>query len=260
MGPQLRALAAQQKAISTQNQALLAIASFAGLDDHPAIVALRALADAENPAQPEPEPAAAPAVLVPDVPQGTTEVTAPGASPVTDVAPDATTSVDTVGGAVLTDVGPDATTDVQAPVAGTQEVGDNKIETDVRIGDGDNSTTMFPMEGPFAQKATAASMNDLRQIAAIRLARLRIAAGIAESADDLNLATAIVQSKMDTAAIESEVATLSKVVQASRRTAAAQPRQVLAGVRSVPSFAPTSTPVTAAAEGAPEDDAFLFAD
>lgn len=253
MGPTLAAVAAQQRTLAAQNQAILAIARFAGLEAHPDIVALQRVADAENPAQPEPEPASESAVLVPSIPQGTTEVTTPGSSPVTDVAPDATTSLTDPGG-VLTDVGPDATADVQAPVTGTQEGADNTVETEVVSEKGDNTSTMFPLEGgPFANKASS-----LRQIASMRLARLRIQAGISQSEDDLTLAAAIARSDVSDRAVEDEIATLAKVVQVQAQRAPSAAPARTAGVRSMPSL--SAMPPVVAAEGRPSEDAFLFAD
>jgi hypothetical protein len=231
----LRLLAEQQVQLDAEKRAISLIAS--KLDMRPAvaqirgeatkrIAALRAEADAENPAQPIPSEGS-------EAPAATTEETlgdlnadsveTPGATSETDVAPDATTSVDSVGEDVPA---PEAANqDVTKAVQGTEgprPTEEVRIETDVKAQDGVNTDTAFPLEGDFA---TEVKISSGRQFAALRLAKARIAAHVAESDDDLVEGTKIATSDMSDEAIASEISVLEKVVEASAKTAAAAPQR-----------------------------------
>lgn len=232
MRPALAAIARQQKTINTQarqitdlRRGLFTMAKLAGMERHPAIIAVVKRADEDNPAQPVPEPPAEGGEdtdvtnvgpsggNLPDSP------TTPGSTSETEVAPDATTTVDSDFSTDL-DVTPySEDQDVTKPVAGTEgprPLSETKIETDVRIDEGaaTNTEEAFPVgEVPaFAeqQKTTDASK---RAFAALRLARLRIQAGI-EAGDDLTLGTTIAQSDVSDSAIASEIGTLEAVAKA----------------------------------------------
>lgn len=210
-------------------------------------------ADLANPGDPVPEPAAQGAVLadgIDDVPfNGDGSVTTPGAE-MTDTTPDATTTV-TDQGTALPDVAPDATTDVTAPVAGNTPSGDDYVvKTDPQAGtpamtpafDGDNSWVQS------SQQAQA------RTYASIRLARLRIAAGI-EKDDDITVAQKIASSKITDDTLRNEIETLSAV--AAARPAPQQQRQ--ATRRGIPTLASQHAPMLGEMPSLnPTDDEFLF--
>lgn len=245
MRPALAALAEQQKRIERTEAAILALGELAGAGNHPAFVALRKNADEGNPAQPVPAPASeAPAATTQETlgDLSDADVTTPGTTNLTDVSPDATTSLQD-NGVVLDEPLDLNEQDPTRPVSGTESqrpLSETKIETDVRAPAPPNAgDTMFPLQGPMAQPAgRAANRNpsEPRQIAAIRLARLRIQAGIAQAADDLALAAAIASSPIDDASLAAEVRTLEAVIQANPRQAAGPAGQRVA-TRSTPSLA-----------------------
>lgn len=253
MDPTLEALRAQQKTIRHQAEVIktqdrriaraeqrlsalhggfVAIAKAAGIQAEPRIAALIRTADSDNPAQPvDDKPAEAPAVT-------TEEAKTPAAT--TDLESDE---------AVLTDVSPAAQTslgsdevvldqplnlnqqDVEAPVKGADNPGDLKVETDVRQTD---SSDEVMDEWHLSSKGGSE-----RAIAAMRLARLRIATG--QSGDDLDISSAITADASMTAdRIQQEIDVLSRVVESA-------PRQQVSATRQTP--APRMAPSLAAVGG-----------
>lgn len=193
-------------------------------------------ADINNPAQPIPAPpseaasetsqqAAAPAAKV--------DVAAPGGTPVNDTS-STTTSV-TPGPNPLTDTSADVTQSVTAPVSGTETNTEGKVPVDVQVGTPTDEVA-FPITSAIAEP---------RLYASLRLARLRMEAGIAPRQDDLALANAIARNrKLSNERISDEIATLSSVikVQAARPAQPRNDRQAPArrtAARAVPSLAPT---------------------
>lgn len=202
--------------------------------------ALRRRADVENPAQPVPEPAAsAPSQSTADTRAAdtTTEVTTPG-SAMTDVAPDATTEV-TTPGAALTDVAPDATTEVTSPVSGseTPSYDDMVTKIDPVAGTPADNSPAFSQDNSWVQSSLSQQIT-ARNFATIRLARLRIQAGLAEG-DDLVLAQQIMASKMSDEALRTEISTLASVAQ---RQAAQRPARRTTAARNVPSLVTAAAP------------------
>lgn len=200
-------------------------------------------ADEENPAQPVPEPAAqAPAQSTDEAraADATTEVTTPG-SALTDVAPMTTTDV-TTPGAAATDVAPDATQDVTAPVAGGAEMPSYEqsvtlVQPDASgASNGTDRTNAFDEDNSWVQQANAVRA---RVYATIRLAKLRIQAGLADG-DDLVVAQQIEASRPSDDALRTEISTLSAVVQ--QRVASAAPRRREAA-RTAPSLASSGSPI-----------------
>jgi hypothetical protein len=307
MRPSLAAIAEQQKVLVAQDHAIAAlkgavsfIAEAAGLNEHPVVVAaladyegvhraaaLTSTADVNNPAQPLPDPASEGPSETTDqalAPEGRDDPESVGASPVTNVAPAATTSVESTD--TVANEGLDLNEqDVTAPVAGTEgprPLSEVKIETEQRIGpwQGNDPNPAFPLQGPFAERARTTGAegepqpvlaSEGRTWASLRLARLRIQAGIATSPDDLTLGTTIAN---DTAvtddAIQTEIDALSKVMQANagqrqsqRRDLVPQPAAVGARTaaveRTMPSMASgePAVPIQTVAIG-PSDDEFLF--
>lgn len=218
----------QRRTASLEAQ-VMELARLAGADAH--IAKLVVKADVDNPAQPWPSPGAeAPEETTEealagdstnpvkrDQPAGgnPTDLNTPGAVPgATDVAADATTTVDSIG----TDVNTPAFNedqDVTKPVAGTEErapIDQVRIETDVRTREGDYSNA-FPIEpdGGFAEQKSTTSLGSVR-VAALRLAKLRMQAGIADSDDEIVVMSAIEATGASDEVLEAEIKTLSQVL------------------------------------------------
>lgn len=291
MRPRLAALARnespiikkQKRQIAALTEGFRYIASVAGMSSDPKVRALlKAAMDDENPANgygwANPGPSAE------EAPEDTSS------NALGDVSPDtegggATDSVETIGETSESDTSPDAVTDLEGgetlldvldyeedqdvtePVAGTDtlgqgeagEPGTNHTEVEVvhdpvQINDPE---TPWPLEEG-GWDLSASQQN--RTMASLRLAKLRIKAGIAKG-DDLALGTKIAQSKASTAAINAEIQTLEKVTKARKNSSSPRPRRNLVPrsakvERTVPSL-------QAFAQGAPaasavEDDEFLF--
>lgn len=226
--PVLAAVQAQQKTIDRQNRIIEAMrqevivlksqlhhmAEVAGLGSH--MAAIRKKADENNPAQPWADPPSEPAVQTTEdalAPGSMDNVQNPGMSPgsVDNLAAD-TTTTPLVPGEALPTSPYNQLVDVSAPVAGTETqrpLNETKIETDVRVGDPTNPDVAFPW-----------TLSSQRTMASIRLARLRIEAGLA-SGDDLALGQVIASDQgVSDEAIATEINTLSQV----RSVAARQPR------------------------------------
>ncbi len=286
--PALAALAEQQGIIERQSSRIAAleggfafIAELAGVKEHPKVAALLKQADEANPAQPVPEPAPeAPAAPTDEAraPEGTDNVESTGETPVNDTAPDATVSVDDGNsGDCQKDSGvanPGSTTggrkvaeetvldepldlneqDPTKPVdgaTGPRPETETKIETDVRVGEGDNTSTMNPW-----------TIEGGRTFAALRLARLRVSAGIANG-DDIALAQQIEASKVSDETIQNEINVLSQVTQASKAAPVARnlvPQSAGKVARTTPSMGADNAPLTTQASMAygPSDDEFGF--
>lgn len=221
----------QQEQINRFGYGLRHLSQLAGVEGK-VVTAMTKQADVQNPSQPVPEPPAQPATQSTqeaEAPEAQGNVQTPGMVPGTtsDVPADATTTAYTPGEDIP---GPafKNLVDVTAPVEGTQgplPLSQVKTETDVRVGDPMVATTAFPLSGPFANaqrtsSKTAAADASNRTVASIRLARLRIEAGIAEPGEDLALAATIEKdASVTTEAIEGEIATLTKVRTASKGNA-----------------------------------------
>lgn len=238
MRPALQALAEQQKTIDEQGGKIAALqkqikvltaglqslAGLAGAESHVA-TAMKKQADVMNPAQPIPDPPSSPPT------QTTTEVKTPEAfaNPETpglvpgstnDVAADAVTTVFTPGQDIPAPAFKELV-DVTSPVQGTEgprPLSEVKTLTDVRVGDPMRPEVAFPLTGPFANRPTTGS---LRTMASIRLARLRLEAGVA-TGDDLSVAAEIEKDgSLSDEALEREIATLNGVLAA--RSSAPRP-------------------------------------
>lgn len=280
MRPALAALAAQQKqieALAAQNEGLLAfataaheeitvlknqlhgLAAVAGFDGEMEGIrstALKALADINNPAQPVEAPPSEAA------PQSTEDALAsdthdnvqnPGMTPgsVADLAAD-TTTTPLVPGETLPTNPYNQLVNVEAPVAGTETqrpLNETKIETDVRVGDPTNPQVAFP----WTIKSSS------RVMASMRLARLRIEAGL-EQGDDLALGEKIAsQEGLTDEAIQTEIKTLANVQRvASRQRPAGLVPRAASVQRTVPSLATEGLQATASAAAADDDASDLF--
>jgi hypothetical protein len=257
--PLMAAVASQQAVIQRQaaeiaalRKAVETIAHYAALSKR--IAEVIKTADERNPASPVPDPADEAPV------QSSSDAVAPhasddprnlGATPGANdgLAAETTTTALTPGADIPTEPF-NQLLDVTAPVAGTKDhVPDEqtRIEVDVRVGDPDNPEKAFPLIGEFeGEPSTGASDPDLRAgasrtrtFASLKLAKLRVAAGLADG-DEIEVAGQIeAEAALTDDAIAAEIRTLEAVSKAAvRRTAAAKAvRPRTAGVqRTVPSL------------------------
>jgi hypothetical protein len=231
---------------------------------------MRKKADADNPAQPVPNPASQPATesteqaATPEAYDNPNQIgQTPGANQ--GVAAE-TTATPMDPGVTLPTEPYNNLVDVSAPVAGTEThtpPETTRIETDVRVGDPMNPETAYPLNpafGPSAQQGTTpprdgemSQTSSHRTMASIRLARLQIAAGIAQG-EDLAVAASIEADRtMTDAMIRREITTLDRVNKAATRQARPQklvPRAAAStqGVqRTMPSLVTQPGPITSVA-------------
>lgn len=252
-----RVLARQQRQIKELTDTLKFVCQVAGLEGHQRVASLFT-ADADNPAQPIAEPAPeAPAATTQDAraPQATDTPTNVGGTPgIPDPAHNVVKDDPTRPGGSPT---PDPAANVvkqdpTKPVAGTDQTEAPKVEGDVR---GDDPLSNQEVHEPI-------TLSSVRPMASIRLARLRIEAGIAEEKNDMVLAERISASQMSDAEIEQEINVLAKVAQ----TATAAPsdpatRHLVPKMaqRQVPSLVPTEpAPLHQASGSEIGDDEMLF--
>jgi hypothetical protein len=246
---------------------------------------MRKKADADNPAQPVPNPASQPAT------ESTEEAATPeaydnpnqiGQTPGANQGVAAETTATPMDPGVTLPTEPyNNLVDVSAPVAGTEThtpPETTRIETDVRVGDPMNPETAYPLNpafGPSQQQGTTpprdgemSQTSSHRTMASIRLARLQIAAGIARG-DDLAVAAGIEADRsLSDAMIRREIATLSQVTKAAakkERPAGLVPRAAAntQGVqRTMPSLVTQPAPITsvAGAVGVVDEDAEVLFD
>lgn len=274
MRPALAALAEQQKIIDRQEQALKvlyasdahktaqikqltrglsALAKLTGTDLQ-VRTAIFKRADEQNPAQPIPEPAPEPATestAEAEAPEAFADVRAPGLVPGTnnDTAADAVTTTYTPG-QDLPSPAINQLVDVTRPIDGTQgprPLSETKTLTDVRVGDPMNSQVAFPVNGPFSNSQRTSAKDDggmTRAVAALRLAKLRIATGTSETDDEIVLMDSIAKdASLSTETIEREIATLGRVEKAAAKQQVEAPRNVVprsAVKRTVPQMTRTA--------------------
>ena len=199
-------------------------------------------ADINNPGQPVPEPAAQSGVSTDEArkPDATADVTSTSGAALPDVGPATTTDV-TAPGAALTDVAPMATADVTAPVAGgaePQSYADSVIKIEPDASGGTDSSPAFAGDNSWVQAKRQARAE---VFAALRLARLRINAGI-ERGDDLAIAEKIA-STVKPEAVRNEIATLTQVVrQGALQQQQRQASRPHVAQRSTPSLASMAVP------------------
>lgn len=248
-------LTALRKQNAMLGRGLRMLAQMAGVEGHIAAAMFR-MADVQNPAQPIPEPPAVPPTQTTQevkTPEAQADAQTPGmvGGSTQDVAADKVTTVYTPGGdfqgAPLKNL-----IDVTAPVDGTQNprpLSEVRTETDVRAGNPMNPQVAFPLRGDFQQGQNLRNAASLqgdpggRMVAALRLARLRLATGTAQGVNDIEVATGIEKdATLSIEAIEREIATLDGVTKAaSKRPGGSNrglvPTRAAAGVqRTVPSM------------------------
>jgi hypothetical protein len=258
-------------------------------------------ADQRNPASPVPEGAPeAPVVTEQEAaePAARADVTQLGATPVTDVSADATVAVDEPYGTMAFEPMNLNEVDVTAPVQNTQghlPPEQTIIPVEVRVGDPDDPQPSYgwtidggnpsgqtggsvgsgaptgsaPGSPPGVMPGTRASRSDGQvSLGALRLARLRMQAGIAPpNQDDLSIAASIQDNPdMSIEAVNTEIKTLSQVLSVAApngRVASANRRLVPRPAQTVseaPSLAPSGEgPIRAhASTGQVRDDEMLF--
>ena len=197
-------------------------------------------ADVNNPGQPVPEPAAQAASASTEEtrsPDATADVTS-GSAVLTDVGPATTTDV-TSPGAAMTNVAPLANADVTAPVAGTTEMppyADTVIKIEPDASGGTDTAPAFSGDSSWVQARKAA---EAHVFASLRLARLRIRAGI-ESGDDLVIAEKIAATTRPEI-VRTQIATLDQVVRSASVQQQRRPAPHVAQ-RSAPSLASMAVP------------------
>jgi len=210
--------------LSQLTRGLSAVASLTGLDAQ-VRTAIFKRADEQNPAQPVPDPAPegpTETTAEAETPEAYADVRAPGLVPGTniDTAADAVTTTYTPGGD-LPSPAINQLVDVTRPIDGTQgprPLSETKTLTDVRVGDPMNAQVAYPVNGPFAnaQRTSAKEAGQARATASLRLAKLRIATGTAETDDEIVLMDSIAKdASLSDDAIAREVETLSRVKTAS---------------------------------------------
>jgi len=274
----LKVAADQQAQINRLARGLQTISQMAGVEAKVASsMGLKLVqADALNPAQPVPEPPAAPptqTTVDAKTPEAFADVQAPGLVPgsTQDVAADKTTT-NYVPGLEIDGPALKNLVDVTAPVDGTQTqrpLNETKTETDVRVGDPMNPQTAFPMRGDFAQQQRTSSVHktaeqiavdaSLRTFASLNLARLRMRTGVDQASSDTELAARIEKdASISINDIEREIATLQAVakrhaVSAEDRNPSLVPKS--AARRTTPSLAGTGD--GAAAQDIPDEMLFM---
>ncbi len=228
-------------------------------------------ADVNDPGEPVPQPAGgAPAYTTEEAmtPAARVNVWDIGATPVNEVGADGEWAVDSIGG-VQADTPYQVNQEVTTPVAGTTErrpVDEVRTLPEIQFGNPLVPNTAFPLQGEFAARPTLSAKG--RAFAAIRLARLRRAAGIETSGrDELVVANAIdTDRSLSNEAIKLEIDTLSRVVSAKQAPAPRQASRRLVpqsadGVgRTIPSVAVDQGLTSFTASSASDDDAFAFCD
>ena len=257
------ALEAQQKTIAAlahkvavQDVLIDYVADLAGVT--PQVTAIRKKADADNPAQPVPNPPSEQAFETTEqavTPETHDNVQNPGMTPgsVQDIAAD-TTDVALAPGESLPTAPFNDLVNVQAPVAGTETqlpLDQTRIETDVRV----DQQKASPVSNPdVAFPWTLASKDgdqSGRTVASIRLARLQIEAGLVDETDDLVLGAKIERSAVSNQDIATNIATLEQVKTASAQRAQRPqhlvPRAASAGARTTPSLVSDGAGLTATA-------------
>jgi hypothetical protein len=265
-----------ERQLAIQGLQLAYVARLAGVTKE--VEAIKRQADADNPAQPVPNPPSEQATesteqaATPEAYDNPNQIgQTPGANQ--GVAAE-TTATPMDPGVTLPTAPYNQLLNVSAPVAGTETqlpLNQTRIETDVRVGDPMNPETAYPLNpafGPSAQQGTtpprSGEMSQTgsrnRAIASMRLARHRITAGLVRG-DEFTVAASIeADQDLTDAMIRHEIATLSQVTKAAARAARPQglvPRAASGVQRTMPSLVTQPAPITsvAGAVGASDDDA-----
>lgn len=273
---QLAAALHRTATLELQNTYLARVAGLA-----PEMDAIRRTADLGNPASPVPDPPSQPAPESTEqalAPATEDDVRRPGETPGSvNHVPAQQVDTPMQPGVSYPTAPANQLIDVTAPTQGTETHVPNqmtRIEEDVRVGDPMNPEIAFPwnpnMGGPDVQdqmtggqRAAAKtagrteSANGARTMAAMRLGRLRVQAGLAKG-DELAVGASIEADRsMSDQMINHEITTLSQVA----KTAGRQPRpaglvpRTASRERTMPSLASGGAPVPTAPVGGDLDEA-----
>lgn len=260
---QLSAALHRTATLELQNTYLARVAGLA-----PEMDAIRRTADLGNPASPVPDPPSQPAPESTEqalAPATEDDVRRPGETPGSvNHVPAEQVDVPMQPGVSLPTAPANDLIDVTAPTQGTETHIPNeqtRIETDVRVGDPMNPEIAFPwnpnMGGPDQQDAmTGGQRTGARTMAAMRLGRLRVQAGLAKG-DELAVGASIEgDTTMSDQMINHEIATLSKVAKtASRQRPAGLVPRTASRERTMPSLAAGGAQVSTAPVGGDLDEA-----
>ncbi|MEV7675106.1 hypothetical protein [Streptomyces sp. NPDC088752] len=278
--PLMTAIAAQQEVIDNQRvqlaiqaQQIALIARLAGVTEQ--VNAIGKTADIANPAQPIPDPGEqAPSETTEQAatPETNDDVRSPGQTGnSTSGVPAASTDTALTPGGTLPAEPYGNLQDVTAPVSGTNtgEVGGDqtKIETDVRVGNPMVPDVAFPWTISDNQSNSAPpSTGEMggasgRTHACLRLARLKVQAGLAKG-DDITLAATLeADPKLTNELINHEIDVLHRLAEAKTAAKAStegvQPRAVRSAARVAPSLAPRSSASSAVPESIADSDLFF---
>lgn len=261
--------AEQDRRLAVQDQQITMIARLAGISPE-----IAKIADVNNPAQPVPDPGEQAATETTEqavTPHTYDDVRSPGQTPgSTDGVPAASTDTPLSPGESVPTQPFNNLIDVTAPTRGTNtgEVSPSqmRIETDVRAMDPMQPEVAFPWNispnqsnsaPPHSGEMAGGGRTASRFPASLRLARLRIQAGLV-SGEDITVAASIEASTMPDHVIEHEINTLAGVVKAATRAPRSDgvPRRVASNVRSAPSLA--SAPTMLSSDPTASDDTFLW--
>lgn len=233
----MSAVAAQQRALASLEQEnrvlrlqLAYVARLAGVSEQ--LAAIRKECDADNPAQPVPNPASQPASESTEqtvTPEAYDNANSPGqTSGANEHVPAAATATPMDVGTTMPTNPYNNLVDVTAPVSGTETHVPNeqtRIETDVRVGDPMNPETAFGLNPAFGDpnlqspagppKSGEMSQTGSRTMAAFRLAKLRLQAGLAQGDEFAVVASIEGDRNLTQGMIENEIKTLSGVIRAS---------------------------------------------
>ncbi|MDQ1041385.1 hypothetical protein QFZ75_007887 [Streptomyces sp. V3I8] len=282
--PLMAALQAQQSVIDElrANNAILGqqialIARLAGVSTEVNAIGAKT-ADIANPAQPIPDPGEqAPSETTEQAatPETNDDVRSPGQTGnSTQGVPAASTDTALTPGGTLPAEPYGNLQDVTAPVSGTNtgelSPEQTRIETDVRVDNpmvpdvafpwtiSDNQSNSNPPST--GEMSHTSSGSPSRTHACLRLARLKVQAGIA-TGDDLTLAASLeADTGLTDQLINHEISILTGVVRTATRTVAPDapaPRTVRSAARVAPSLASQSTATSTAREHIADGDMFL---
>jgi hypothetical protein len=251
----------QRGQLAVQARQIALIARLAGVT--PEVEALAKTADIANPAQPiEDGPEQGPSETTEQAatPETNDDVRAPGQTGnSTQGVPAAATDTTLTPGGTLPAEPYNNLQDVTSPVSGvnTGEVGGDqtRIETDVRVGNPANWDVAFPWTMSDNQSnsnpphdgemAGQSGGSPSRTHACLRLARLRIQAGVAKGDDIALAATLEANASLSNALIEHEIGVLSSVTKSAVKAPTGAPRVAQRTERVAPSLASQSTATSA---------------
>jgi hypothetical protein len=195
-------------------------------------------------------------------------VDTPGGTGVDGTEPDATATVTDVGGEIPAPAPMDVV-DVEAPVAGATDV-DPEAASDERpninnAAEGADGTPLNASDwNTAARRFAQREMENIRTavrdriFSALRLAKLRIAVGVAEHHDELALARDIENGSLSTESIANEIKALGLVYARQRQGSSMPSAPHQRSARRSPSMAGGTAPLQSLAAGAGGDDEALF--